>query len=266
MHSGYKKRNRHERFLFVFNEDINYRGIQYWTNRHMTLFESSIRTLNIPEYVMDDIVSIRNICMEAEQPQQPAQSQAANHAQPQQAHQQKPAQAQPQQPANQQQNAAQAQPQQNANPQAGTQQGQPQAQGNAQQQQPQQNAQEVPQNIEETQVDANQLMKAFNNYLSGCQQKLTKMLTSKFGQDAKTAIDNVKSYVESNSQIDFNKEVAPFLSVNGKPISDPKVIDGIRKNLEKYFGAKFVSSTPEEKKQEQPNPQAQPQEQAQPAK
>lgn len=233
----------------------------------MTLFESIIQKLNIPRCIIDDIVAMRNICMESEQSQQQTQKQATNPTQPQQpAQQQKPAQAQPQQPANQQQNATQAQPPQNANPQAGTQQGQPQAQGNAQQQQPQKNAQEVHQNIEENQVDANKLMKAFNNYLSGCQQNLTKMLTSKFGQDAKTAIDNVKSYVESNSQIDFNKEVAPFLSVNGKPISDPKVIDGIRKNLEKYFGANFASSKPEEKKQEQPKPQAQPQEQAQPAK
>lgn len=233
----------------------------------MTLFESIIQKLNIPRCIVDDIVAMRNICMESEQSQQQTQKQAPNPTKPQQpAQQQKPAQPQTQQTANQQQNAAQAQPQQNANPQAGTQQGQQQVQENTQQQQSQQNAEEVPQTIEENQVDAKKLMAVFNDYLSGCQQKLTKMLTSKFGQDAQTAIDNVKSYVESNSQIDFNKEVAPFLSVNGKPISDPKVIDGIRKNLEKYFGAKFVSSTPEEKKQEQPKPQAQPQEQAQPEK
>lgn len=236
----------------------------------MTLFESTIQKLNIPRCVIDDIVAIRNICMEAEQPQQPAQKQATNTAQPQQ---QKPTQSQPpasqqqnppqqQQSDNQQPNAAQAQPQQNANPHTGAQQGQPQAQGNAQQQ-PQQNAQEVPQNIEESQVNANKLMEAFNNYLSGCQKKFTQMLESKFGQDAQTAINNVKQYVESNSKIDFNKEVAPFLTVNGKSITDPKVIDGIRKNFEKYFGASFVSAKPEEKKQEQPKPQAQPQEQAQ---
>ncbi len=229
----------------------------------MTLFESTIQKLNIPRCVIDDIVAIRNICMEAEQPQQPAQAQAAKPAQPQQPPQQNPAQSQPQQPANKQQDAAQAQPQQNANPQAGNQQGQPQAQGNAQQQ-PQQNQQEIPQNIEENQVDSNKLMAVFNNYLSSCQKKFTKMLESKFGQNAQTAINNVKQYVESNSKIDFNKEVAPFLTVNGQPVTDPKVIDGIRKNFEKYFGASFVSDKPEEKKQEQPKPQAQPQEQAQP--
>ena len=223
----------------------------------MTLFESTIRKLNIPKCVIDDIVAIRNICMEAEQPQQPAQKQATNPAQQQQ---QKPTQ--PQQPANQQQNAAQAQPQQNANLQTGTQQGQPQAQGNAQQQ-PRQNAKEVPQNIEENQVDANKLMEAFNNYLSGCQKKFTQMLESKFGQDAQTAINNVKQYVESNSKIDFNNEVAPFLTVNGKPITDPKVIDGIRNNFKKYFGATFVSDKPEAKPQEQTKQQSKQQEQAQ---
>jgi hypothetical protein len=231
----------------------------------MTLFESTIQKLNIPRCVIDDIVAIRNICMEAEQPQQPAQAQAAKPAQPQQPpqQQQNPAQSQPQQPANKQQDAAQAQPQQNANPQAGNQQGQPQAQENAQQQ-PQQSQQEIPQNIEENQVDSNKLMAVFNNYLSSCQKKFTKMLESKFGQNAQTAINNVKQYVESNSKIDFNKEVAPFLTVNGQPITDPKVIDGIRNNFKKYFGADFVSAKPEEKKQEQPKPQAQPQEQAQP--
>lgn len=202
--------------------------------------------------------------MEAEQPQQPAQAQTAKPAQPQQPpQQQNPAQSQPQQPANKPQDATQAQPQQNANPQAGNQQGQPQAQANAQQQ-PQQNQQEIPQNIEENQVDSNKLMAVFNNYLSSCQKKFTKMLESKFGQNAQTAINNVKQYVESNSKIDFNKEVAPFLTVNGQPITDPKVIDGIRNNFKKYFGASFVSDKPEEKKQEQPKPQAQPQEQAQP--
>ena len=230
----------------------------------MTLFESTIQKLNIPRCVIDDIVAIRNICMEAEQPQQPAQAQAAKPAQPQQPpQQQNPAQSQPQQPANKPQDAKQAQPQQNANPQAGNQQGQPQAQENAQQQ-PQQNQQEVPQTIEENQVDSNKLMAVFNNYLSSCQKKFTKMLESKFGQNAQTAINNVKQYVESNSKIDFNKEVAPFLTVNGQPITDPKVIDGIRNNFKKYFGASFVSDTPEEKKQEQPKPQAQSQEQAQP--
>ena len=227
----------------------------------MTLFESTIQKLNIPRCVIDDIVAIRNICMEAEQPQQPAQTQAAKPAQPQQPpQQQNPAQAQPQQPANQQQGATQAQPQQNANQQAGTQQEQPQAQGNAQQQQPQQNQQEVPQNIEESQVDSNKLMAAFNNYLSGCQKQFTEKLESKFGQNAQTAINNVKQYVESNSKIDFNKEVAPFLTIKGNPINDPKIIDRIRNNFTKYFGATFTSDKPEAKPQEQPKPQ----EQAQP--
>ena len=215
---------------------------------------------------MDSIVSLRNICMEAEQ-QHPQQATQPAQQQPQQ---QQPQPTPQQNAAPQQQPAPQAQPQQNAQqtaqqPAAGNQQGQNQhpAQENGQQQ-PQQNQQEIPQNIEENQVDSNKLMAVFNNYLSSCQKKFTKMLESKFGQNAQTAINNVKQYVESNSKIDFNKEVAPFLTVNGQPITDPKVIDGIRNNFKKYFGATFVSDKPEEKKQEQPKPQAQPQEQAQP--
>ena len=222
----------------------------------MTLFEATIHKLNIPRCVMDDIVAIRNICMEAEQQQPVNQPQNATQAQPQKNVKQ--------QPANQKQNATQAQPQQNAKQHSDSQQQdatQAQPQQNAKQQAgAQQTAEEVSQNIEENQVDVNKLMTAFNNYLSGCQQKFTKMLTSNFGQDAQTAIDNVKSYVASNSQIDFNTEVAPFLTVNGNPISDPKVIDGIRKNFAKYFGANFVSSKPKEKKQEQPKQSGQPQE------
>lgn len=203
----------------------------------MTLFEATIHKLNIPRCVMDDIVAIRNICMEAEQTQTQTQTQIKTQTQP----------------SNQQQNAPQTQKQENANQQAGAPQGQQHAT---------ETAEEVSQNIEENQVDVNKLMTAFNNYLSGCQQKFTKMLTSNFGQDAQTAIDNVKSYVASNSQIDFNTEVAPFLTVNGNPISDPKVIDGIRKNFAKYFGANFVGSKPKEKQQEQTKQSDQPQEHA----
>lgn len=201
----------------------------------MTLFESTVRKLNIPRCVIDDIMAIRNICMEAEQTQKQPSNPQQNAPQAQK------------QPSNPQQNATQAQSQENANQQAGA----PQGQQNATE-----TAEEVSHTIEENQVDANKLMTVFNNYLSGCQHKFTNMLTSKFGQDAQTAIDNVKSYVASNSQIDFNKEVAPFLTVNGNPISDPKVIDGIRKNFAKYFGAEFLSSKPKEKKQEQPQEQA----------
>ena len=222
----------------------------------MTLFESTIRKLNIPRCVIDDIITIRNICMEAEQPQ-PKQpdNQQQNATQ---------TQAQPKQPDNQQQNATQTQtqtqPKQPDNQQQNATQTQNQTNTNQQEDAPQeqhQNTEDVPQNIEETQVDVKKLMNVFNDYMSGCQKKLTNSLISKFGQDAQTAIDNVKSYAESNSQIDFNKEVAPFLSVNGNPVSDPKVLDEIRKQLAKYFGANFVSSKPEEKKQETAKPQDQ---------
>lgn len=171
-------------------------------------------------------------------------------------------QPQPKQPDNQQQNATQtqAQPKQPDNQQQNATQTQNQTNTNQQEDAPQeqhQNTEDVPQNIEETQVDVKKLMNVFNDYMSGCQKKLTNSLISKFGQDAQTAIDNVKSYAESNSQIDFNKEVAPFLSVNGTPVSDPKVLDEIRKQLAKYFGASFVNSKPEEKKQETAKPQDQ---------
>ena len=171
-------------------------------------------------------------------------------------------QAQPKQPDNQQQNATQtqAQPKQPNNQQQNATQTQNQTNTNQQEDAPQeqhQNTENVPQNIEETQVDVKKLMNVFNDYMAGCQKKLTNSLISKFGQDAQTAIDNVKSYAESNSQIDFNKEVAPFLSVNGNPVSDPKVLDEIRKQLAKYFGASFVNSKPEEKKKETAKPQDQ---------
>lgn len=233
----------------------------------MTLFESTIRKLNIPRCVIDDIITIRNICMEAEQPQpKPTDNQQQNatqtHAQPKQTDNQQE-QAQPKQQDNKQQNTTQTQnkTKQADNQQQNATQAQNQTNANQQEDAPQeqhQNTEDVPQNIEETQVDVNKLMNVFNNYMSGCQKKLTQSLISKFGQDAQTAIDNVKSYVESNSQIDFNKEVAPFLSVNGNPVSDPKVLDEIRKQLAKYFGANFVSSKPEEKTQETEKPQDQP--------
>ena len=235
----------------------------------MTLFESTIRKLNIPRCVIDDIITIRNICMEAEQPKQPdnqQQNATQTQAQPKQPDNQQQnatqTQAQPKQPDNQQQNATQtqAQPKQPDNQQQNATQTQNQTNTNQQEDAPQeqhQNTEDVPQNIEETQVDVKKLMNVFNDYMSGCQKKLTNSLISKFGQDAQTAIDNVKSYAESNSQIDFNKEVAPFLSVNGNPVSDPKVLDEIRKQLAKYFGASFVNSKPEEKKQETAKPQDQ---------
>ena len=232
----------------------------------MTLFESTIRKLNIPRCVIEDIITIRNICMEAEQPQpkQPDnQQQNATQAQvqPKQTNNQQE-QTQPKQQDNKQQNTTQTQnkTKQTDNQQQNATQAQNQTNTNQQEDAPQeqhQNTEDVPQNIEETQVDVKKLMNVFNDYMSGCQKKLTNSLISKFGQDAQTAIDNVKSYAESNSQIDFNKEVAPFLSVNGNPVSDPKVLDEIRKQLAKYFGANFVSSTPEEKKQETEKPQEQ---------
>ena len=216
--------------------------------------------------------------MEAEQPKQPdnqQQNTTQTQAQPKRPDNATQAQVQPKQPNNQQE---QTQPKQPDNQQQNATQAQNQTNTNQQEDAPQeqhQNTEDVPQNIEETQVDVKKLMNVFNDYMSGCQKKLTNSLISKFGQDAQTAIDNVKSYAESNSQIDFNKEVAPFLSVNGTPVSDPKVLDEIRKQLAKYFGASFVNSKPEEKKQEtakpqdqQENTQVQKQEQtqAQPAK
>lgn len=228
----------------------------------MTLFESTIQKLNIPRCVIDDIVAIRNICMEAEQPQQPAQTQAAKPAQPQQPpQQQNPAQSQPQQQANKQQDATQAQPQQNANPQAGNQQGQPQAQENAQPQQPQQNKQDIPQNIEENQVNSGVLMKVFNKFLKDCQGKVTQYLVNKFGQEnADNIIKNITPYMNGAEPINFKQVIFPYLLVNGK--SNPQDVKNVSEKLKKYFGLEYADAKADTK-QQQPA-QQHPPEQAQP--
>lgn len=232
----------------------------------MTLFESTIRKLNIPRFVMDDIVAIRNICMEAEQP---AQQQAAQPAKQEQS-QQQPAQQQQQQP----QNANQQQPQQNAQNNSGAQQEQGQQasqdkpNGQAQQQKAQAN-QKIPDNIQEDQVDAGKLMKAFNNYLEQCKQKLQKKIEMDFGEDGKTIVQTVLSHVSSKSPINFDEEISPYLMKNGKLITDKNVINDIRGRLEKYFGVTFMNGQAPVKKQEQPNQQNGEQEnkkQEQPAK
>lgn len=241
----------------------------------MTLFESEIRKLNIPKCVMDDIVAIRNICMEAEAPAQP---QAAKPAQ--QPTQQTQPQAQPQP---QQQNATQQQPQQQQPSQQNA-----QAQAGAEQAQGQQPAQEAPQekgqpqtplnnqanqqadeNITEDKVDKNKLLKEFNNYLAACKQKLQKKIENEFPEYGKTIMGKVIQAAKENSQLDFNTEIASFLTQNGKLVTDKNVLNDIRGRLEKYFGVKFKSGQPaaqEQKPQGKPNGEQAPQEQAQPAK
>lgn len=229
----------------------------------MTLFESSLRKLNLPKCVIDDIVSIRNICMEAEQPQpaQPAQPQAANqqNATPPQNNTQ---QAQP--TANAQATTTpqqgQAQPNAQANPQAQGQ-AQPNAQGNPQEQgQPQgnqTNTQEPQQenNISEDQIDSKKLMTEFNNYLKGCQENVKKALAKQFGENANAIIDEVNQYVKSNSPINFDEEIAPLLKVDGK-FADQKVVEDVKQRLQKYFGLKIATAEQEpDEKQEQPKQQ-----------
>lgn len=214
----------------------------------MTLFESTIRKLNIPRFVMDDIVAIRNICMEAEQPAQQQEAQPAK---------QEPSQ---QQPAQQPQNANQQQPQQNTQDKSGAQQeqGQQASQDKSNDQAKQQNAQanqKVPENIQEDQVDAGKLMKVFNNYLEQCKQKLQKKIEMDFGEDGKTIVQTVLSHVSSKSPINFDEEIAPYLMKNGKLITDKNVINDIRGRLEKYFGVTFINGQAPEKKPEQPNQQ-----------
>jgi FtsZ-interacting cell division protein ZipA len=228
----------------------------------MTLFESTINKLNIPRYVIDDIISIRNICMEAEQQTPAAQQQPpAQPAQPQQPAQQKPA---PQQPP--QQNATQAQPQQTAAPQQATEQPakeQPQAQENAQpqQQQQQQNKQDIPQNIEESQVNSGVLMKVFNKFLKDCQGKVTQYLVNKFGQEnANNIIKNITPYMNGAEPISFKQVIFPYLLVNGK--SNPQDVKDVSEKLKKYFGLEYADAKADTK-QQQPA-QQQPQEQAQP--
>lgn len=235
----------------------------------MTLFESEIRKLNIPRCIMDSIVSLRNICMEAEQqqPQQAAQPAQQQPQQPQQQPQPKPQQ----NAAPQQQPAPQAQPQQNAQqtaqqPANGNQQGQTQqpAQDNSQQQQPTQpqqankaqGNQQIPENIDENQVDSNKLLKQFNNFLEGCKKRVEERLITDFGDKGKTIIETVKEYTKTGSPIDFDMEILPLLTKNGEAPTK-KVINEVRDRLQKYFGLKISEAKPKqqqkpENKQEQP--------------
>jgi hypothetical protein len=227
----------------------------------MTLFESTINKLNIPRYVIDDIISIRNICMEAEQETPAAQQQPpAQPAQPQQPAQKQPPQQPPQPP---QQNATQAQPQQKAAPQQATEQPvkeQPQAQENAQPQQPQQK-QDIPQNIEENQVNSGVLMKVFNKFLKDCQGKVTQYLVNKFGQEnADNIIKNITPYMNGAEPISFKQVIFPYLLVNGK--SNPQDVKDVSEKLKKYFGLEYADAKADTK-QQQPA-QQQPPEQAQP--
>lgn len=237
----------------------------------MTLFEASIHKLNIPKCVMDDIVAIRNICMEAEAPAQPQATQPAQQPQ-------KQTQPQPQQQNTAPQQPQQQPPQQNAQAQAGAEQAQgeqpakepPQAQG--QPQTPQDNKQANQQddgNITEDKVDKNKLLKEFNNYLAACKQKLQKKIENEFPEHGKTIMGKVIQAAKENSPLDFNTEIASFLTQNGKLVTDKNVLNDIRGRLEKYFGVKFKSGQPaaqEQKPQEKPNGEQAPQEQAQPAK
>lgn len=226
----------------------------------MTLFESSLRKLNLPKCVMDDIVSIRNICMEAEQPQpaQPAQPQATKQ----------------QNATTPQNNPQQAQPTANAQAQTTPQQGQaqPNAQANAQAQgQPQGNQQQKQEpaqqenNLSEDQIDSNKLMAQFNNYLKGCQENVKKALATQFGENANAIINEVNQYVKSNSPINFDEEIVPLLKVNGK-FADQKVVDDVKQRLQKYFGLKIATSEQEPNEpQEQPKQQNAKQANQQPA-
>lgn len=216
----------------------------------MTLFESSLRKLNLPKFVIDDIVSIRNICMEAEQPQpaQPAQPQAANQ----------------QNATTPQNNPQQAQPTANAQAQTTPQQGQaqPNAQGNPQAQaQPQGNQQQKQEpvqqenNLSEDQIDSKKLMAQFDNYLKGCQENVKKALATQFGENANAIINEVNQYVKSNSPINFDEEIVPLLKVNGK-FADQKVVDDVKQRLQKYFGLKIATAEEEpDEKQAQPKQQ-----------
>lgn len=237
----------------------------------MTLFEASIHKLDIPKCVMDDIVAIRNICMEAEAPAQPQAAQPAQ--QPKQQTQPQPQQqnAAPQQP-------QQQPPQQNAQAQAGAEQaqGEQPAQANPQEQGQQQTTQDNKQanqqddgNITEDKVDKSKLLTAFNNYLAGCKQKLQKKIENEFPEHGKTIMGKVIQAAKENSPLDFNTEIASFLTQNGKVITDNNVLNDIRGRLEKYFGVKFKAGQPaaqEQKPQANPNGEQAPKEQAQPAK
>lgn len=223
----------------------------------MTLFEASIHKLNIPKCVMDDIVAIRNICMEAEeQPQQPAQKQPEQPAPPQA--QPTQAQTQTQQPPKQntekQQNATQEQPQQKSQQQSGeTQaQGQQPSQDHTQSQQNgqenKQDSQEVPDKIEEDQVNKNTLQAMFKNYLEGCRKKVKAYLDGKFGQANGDAIlKNIGPYIDGAEQINFKQYVAPYFMVNGQ-INQQDARDATEKII-KFFGLKLAGEQTDTKQQ-----------------
>lgn len=230
---------------------------------------------------MDSVVSIRNICMEAEAPTQPQAAQPSQQPPQQTPPQQTPPQPQePQQQNTSQQNVApqEQQTQQNAPIQAGAEQAQgkqpaqetPQEQG--QQQAPQDNKQDNQQadeNITEDKVDKNKLLEEFNNYLAGCKKKLQKKIETDFPEYGKTIMGKVIQAAQEDSPLDFNREIASFLTQNGKLVTDKNVLNDIRGRLEKYFGVKFKSGQPaaqEQKPQGKPNGEQAHQEKSQPAK
>ena len=236
----------------------------------MTLFEASIHKLDIPKCVMDDIVAIRNICMEAEAPAQPQEAKPAQQPQKQTQPQPQQQNATPQQP-------QQQPPQQNAQAQAGAEQAQgqqpaqeaPQEKGQPQTPQNNQANQQADGNITEDKVDKNKLLKEFNNYLAACKQKLQKKIENDFPEYGKTIMGKVIQAAKENSPLDFNTEIASFLTQNGKLVTDKNVLNDIRGRLEKYFGVKFKEGQPaaqEQKPQDKPNGEQAPQEQAQSAK
>jgi len=212
--------------------------------------------------------------MEAEAPAQPHETQPAQQPQ-------KQTQPQPQQQNTAPQQPQQQPPQQNAQAQAGTEQSQgeqpakelPQAQGQPQTPQDNKQANQANQqddgNITEDKVDKNKLLKEFNNYLAACKQKLQKKIENEFPEHGKTIMGKVIQAAKENSPLDFNTEIASFLTQNGKLVTDKNVLNDIRGRLEKYFGVKFKAGQPaaqEQKPQAKPNEEQAPQEQAQPAK
>lgn len=204
----------------------------------MTLFESEIRKLNLPGFIIDDIIAIRNICMEAGE--QPAPQQQAQQQAPQQA-----AQTQPQQPVQQQ---AQPNAQQQSN-QAPPQQGQQQPQ-----QQPQQQAQPQVQNqthqtLDASQVDTKKLAKEFTGYLNSCKENVKKALIEKFGDNGQTIMNRVLEWVKSDSPISFEEEILPFFKQKDGEPADNDTINMFRQNFQKYFGLKIANPNQETKKE-----------------
>jgi hypothetical protein len=102
-------------------------------------------------------------------------------------------------------------------------------------------------NINENQVDTQKLMQQFNNYLEGCRQKLTKKLIETYHEDGQKIVNIVKEYINSNDKINFDTEIAPLVTENGKQITDKNILNDIRGRLEKYFGVKFISTSQSEK-------------------